>query len=284
LPLIGFAVAIAAALRPVGNRLNRRAVLAGSFVAGVTVLLAFGAKSAVQVRTWRDSVTTWNHCIAVDPRNARAHDVLADNLVRAGRSKEAIAHYEKALEIRPRSIEALGGLATELVTAAEEKFRDPSRAVELARRACELTNWDDQERRHILAGALSALAYELQQKGEFAQAIQNYEKAMRVDAEAPLPMFNLALLLATCPEQKLRRPETAVQLAEHGHRIAKTRDINSFLILAMVYARTGRFQAAASATETALAMAKDSGNTQGVAALQRQLELYEAIARQKGAR
>jgi tetratricopeptide (TPR) repeat protein len=285
LPIMGLALSLAGMLESSASRAPQRVTLrvAVAMSIAMTILTALAVASRLQLNTWSDSVTTWNRCVERNPNNVRAHNVLADNLAREGRIEEAIWHYEKVLEIQPDNLETLGDFATELATVKKE-FRDCSRAVKLATRACELSNWSDDERRGILGLALSARAYELQSNREFAQAIVTYEEALRVYPKGAPAMLNLALLLATCPEERFRRPQEAVRLAERGRRLLKPPDINSLLILATVYARVGRLQSASSATQEAVQMAEEGELKELARQLEQQVERYEQAAAAGGKR
>jgi tetratricopeptide (TPR) repeat protein len=278
LPLAGLVVAIGAALRMAAVRFRLRAVPASWICLGMIVLLALGVRSGFQVRTWRTNRSTWEHCLYVTPGNARAHDCIADMLVREGRFEQAIPHYEKALASRPNAIETLDFYAGQLATQPE--LGDPARAVELATRACELTGWRLSDMRKTLSVAYQSLGAELQQKDEYAEAQKNYENALNVDPNNAEAALNLAFLLSSCPDENIRRPQDAVRFAEWGHRVADPTDLNALLILAVVYANSGRFHSALLATEEAYDLATRRGDAKLAADLERQRELYLELTRQ----
>ncbi|HYW47709.1 MAG TPA: tetratricopeptide repeat protein [Bryobacteraceae bacterium] len=96
IPLMGFFAAVvwgAAAL--VGR--HPRASAAG---AGI-VLAACGMVSWNQARTWRDSVTVFEHALAVTRDNSLAHHDLAVALEARGQRDAAIGHYAEAVRIEP---------------------------------------------------------------------------------------------------------------------------------------------------------------------------------------
>jgi len=281
LPMMGLAVAVAAIVRPLGARYVSRAVPAAVGVAAAALLLVLAAVSSRQVQTWRDSYTAWQRCIDTDADNTRAMNVLGDILAKEGRAQEAFEQYEKVMKISPKSVENLGDYAREL-TLAEGKDRDSRRAVELAAEAYALTGEKCPERRHILVAALCARAVDLQQQGEYAQAIETYGNALRTDPRSPLPSLNLGLLLAICPEARFRSPQEALRLAEGGLRNMKTPDVNAFVILAATYAAVGRYQAAVTATEKAITIAEQSEGQEDPARLRRNLDFYQTLARQDG--
>jgi WD40 repeat protein/tetratricopeptide (TPR) repeat protein len=88
-----------------------------------------------------------------------------------GRFPQALADYEKVLELMPKSGEAHNDLAWFLATCPEQKFLDPKRAVELAQKAVELTKedgnfWNTLGVTHYRAGDCKAAAVALQKSME----------------------------------------------------------------------------------------------------------------------
>jgi Tfp pilus assembly protein PilF len=72
-------------------------------VAGGTIVIVCAVMAHAQVLTWRDSATLWRNALDVAPKNCRAHVGLADALMEAGRSDEAIDHYVEAVRLAPRA-------------------------------------------------------------------------------------------------------------------------------------------------------------------------------------
>lgn len=89
--------------------------------AAVVVVLGFAFAARAQTSYWRDSETLWSHTIAVTEDNYFAHASLADLLMRHGRVKEAIAHSEKALQIRPNDADAQNNLGLAMLQTGETK-------------------------------------------------------------------------------------------------------------------------------------------------------------------
>ena len=84
----------------------------------------------------------------------------------------AAADYEKVVEISPDSAVGQNGLAWLLSTAPDDKVRDGKRALEAAKKACELTNYKN-------GGYLDTLAAAYAELGEFDRAVEWQEKALK---------------------------------------------------------------------------------------------------------
>lgn len=67
----------------------------------IVILVALGARSFVQVWTWRDTPTLFNHVLAADPGNVSANRTLGYLAARQGNIAAAMAMYERALQTHP---------------------------------------------------------------------------------------------------------------------------------------------------------------------------------------
>ena len=275
LPLAGIVLVVGMGLKPLGNALKGRVPSEGRIAAGALAVLVLAAMSTAQVRTWRDSCSMWENCVAVVPGNAYAHGSLAEVLADQRQFKEAIPHYEKALEITPDSIEALDNFAYRLATCHQEELRDYDRAVVLAERGCRLTNWKDLPIRRTLATAYMNSAHALGAEHQYARAIRGYANAMEADPTYGAACFNLALLLATCDDERFRQPDKAVRLAERACELAEHPDSVQLSILAEVYGLVGRFDEAAAKTEKAIQLAESAAdNPEWTDKLRHRLDLF----------
>ena len=109
---IGLYVAFAwGAAHVAGSWPSRRRALAAVAALVVAGLMACAWQ---QTRYWRDSETLWTHTLACTPQNPIAHNNLGLALAGRGQVDEAIAHYRKALEIKPDYAEAHNNLGNAL--------------------------------------------------------------------------------------------------------------------------------------------------------------------------
>src|SRR5208283_2111848 len=106
------------------------------------------------------------------PDFAEAHYRLAQALSQQHKSKEAVFQYREALRLKPDFADALNELAWILATAPDPGLRSGTEAVQLAKRACELT----QNRQAAFLTTLSAHA----ETGRFSDAIATAQKAGEV--------------------------------------------------------------------------------------------------------
>jgi tetratricopeptide (TPR) repeat protein len=273
LPLVGLAIAAAMILRPLVPALAGSRTKVAAAAAGILYLSVLGAVSFVQLGTWRSSLAAWEHCLRVQPDSAKAHDAFADNLLKNRRLDCAIRHYRKALELDPRNRDAFVNLVLQL-TAGSEDVRDYGLGIGLAERYCELTHWKDAELCGTLAIAANNVAVELAGGGDAGHAIHYYNLALKADPDYQAPLFNLALLLAACPDRRWRDAAKAVQLAERACALAERRDPNGLMILAAAYAEAGRAGKAVATNEEAVELAEAAGNEELADQLRRQLERY----------
>jgi hypothetical protein len=97
-PHVGLFVAVAWGLGGLAER--ARLPCAARAAAGALALGALGALTWVQVGYWRNSVTLWEHALAVTADNDRAHQYLAIAYRREGRLEEAALHIAEAARIQ----------------------------------------------------------------------------------------------------------------------------------------------------------------------------------------
>jgi len=64
---------------------------------------------------------------------------LGTAFLQLGRLNEALAHFEKPMEINPLNVEAQNNMALVLATFPETRLRNGTKAIELAERADHLT-------------------------------------------------------------------------------------------------------------------------------------------------
>jgi tetratricopeptide (TPR) repeat protein len=93
-----------------------------------------------------------------------------------GRFADAMKDFDEAIQLAPNYAYAYGSKAWLLATADDQDFIDADKAVDLAKTACELTKWKEDD----LLGTLAA-AYARQ--GDYEQAKKWLNSAMAIDPD-----------------------------------------------------------------------------------------------------
>ncbi|MCE9544769.1 MAG: tetratricopeptide repeat protein [Planctomycetia bacterium] len=137
----------------------------------------------------------------------------ADAYLSLGQQKEAIADYESALKQNPKDSGVLNNLAWVLATSPDEKLRDGKRSIELAKQACEAT---DYKAAHILSTLAAAYA----EAGDYPTAIKWSKKSLDLadDTVRDSLKKELASYQAGKPTRELQNEETDREKAAPGEK------------------------------------------------------------------
>lgn len=274
LPLAGLSLAVAMGLRSLAGARRRRAAAGGVMLVVVVALPVLSVLSARQVQTWRDGLHVWEHSVKVEPHNSYAHCCLADELVHDRQFERAFEEYGIALWLDPQNVDALSNFAWVLATCEDRRLRDYDLAVELADSACRYSERKDHKALHQGAIVHCAAAGDLLGRGQYERAIQHYRTAIDADPDYDLPRFNLAMVLSSCPDEKLRDASEAVLLAERAWELAEDHsDFHRLKVLAQVYAQAGRPEQAVAVLTRAIALAEAAGDVKMTRDLRGRLKL-----------
>jgi len=180
----------------------------------VALLAALAFLTWRQSRLYQDAETCFRAVIAKNPDSATAHNNLGIALVQNGAADEAIAHYQKALELDPayrfahynigaallekgQVDDAIPHLRTLLkmdpnhpkayysLATALAKKGETDQAIAYYERALKLAP--------DFADVHGSLANALLEKGDIDSAIAHYRKAVELDPKNPTAHYNLAV-------------------------------------------------------------------------------------------
>jgi len=129
-----------------------------------------------------EAINEFRAAVQINPAYAEAHRNLAVALFQLGKADEAIPHSEKALALQPSSFSFQDSLAWMPATAPQAPLRNGPRALELASSANQATGGRNARVLHTLAAAYAAT-------GDFANAVQTAQKALRLaEAQSNTPL------------------------------------------------------------------------------------------------
>jgi len=213
---------------------NRQVVLTSvaTCAIAVSIILAYQ-----QTTYWCDSISLWEHALAVTPDNQTAHQNLAAALWTKGRIAESHQH---------------------------------SRAAAIAHARTTLKDYPYDVPTHNDLGVL------LVQNGDVRAGIEQWEVSLQIDPNDGNALNNLAWVLATCPADAIRDGKLAVELAVKATTLPSV-DVPIVLrTLAAAYAESGDFSKAIDTAQHAADLATAQNNTSLLATLRHEIELYQA--------
>ena len=233
LPSFGFCLVIAYLLNEFLGEKRYRYYIYASFAAAV---LFFSLRIVDRNRDWEDELTLWQKTVNTVPQCARAYSnlglanydkamydkaislykkasTIAPNYAQVhfnlglaydkkGMLNEAIAEYEKTISLLPKYAKAYNNLAWIYATSQDEVIRNGNKAVLLATRACELTDFSKAKYLDTLATACAeqgrldkAMAYQVKAVTRSSQREkEQFKKRLQLYPNARIALDNLKVL------------------------------------------------------------------------------------------
>lgn len=128
------------------------------------------AVAHMQLGQYREAVLDFTQALRRS-KDARTHMFRGHAFVELGEYERGLLDLEQAVQMAPKDAQAHNALAWVLATAGTPGFRDGRRAVELAKKANQLSGWVDPAHLDTLAAAYA-------EAGDFAQAVHYQERAL----------------------------------------------------------------------------------------------------------
>ena len=266
------------------------------FSFGILIFGGLGILTWRQSASYRNIETLWLTTINRNPGCWMAEHNLGGRLLEKGDLDGAIAHFERASQLKPDNPETHYGLA--------DSFRrkgDVERAITEAQVSLNLRP-NDLDTQVVLGGALMKkglldeaithfskvieinpnhsvahynLAIALLEKHEIRKAIEHYEKAIAAQPDFQEALTNLAWIFANYPDATIRNGPKAMELAEKANQLTGGTNPLALRTLAAAYASDKSFDKALEISRRALQFAEEQGNAEAAEKIRREMSLYE---------
>jgi tetratricopeptide (TPR) repeat protein len=293
LPLIGIFIILAWGLAELAALSSRRALVVSGAVLALVFLMPATAK---QVRYWKDSQTLFEHTLAVTGHSTVANYILGALADSQGRTDDAMAHFNAAIQDDPGNVKARCGLAFllcdqgRLDDAAAQYYAALRIAPDSAKAHFGLA--EVLLRQHLPDEAMDHYNLALQANPNIAEAhyqlaalcgahhdtgsaINHLQAAIRLAPDWPLPFNNLAWILATQSDPQFRNGPEATKLALRA--VTLTGETPSMLdTLAAAYAESGQFADAVATAQSAVQKAGNSGETNLASEIESHLKSFQS--------
>jgi tetratricopeptide (TPR) repeat protein len=268
LPLIGPVISLVwLASEGIGCRVSSGGQQIPPLLYGVVALLAVSVPLACltrhQLNYWQDTITLFDHAISITADSPSAQFALGVGLERQGEIGKAMVRYRVATAIDRNYGKAYYNMGQVLRKAG--KWQEAADAYLAAARSMP----GDLATQLNLASVLPHL-----NRGK--EAVAHFDEALRIDPASIEGLNNLAWLLSTSPDPRVRDGVRAVELAEQACSLTGSKIPVLLGTLAAAYAEAGRFSEAITAAQRAGAEATQLGDLAGAAKNQELLERYRA--------
>ena len=146
------------------------------------LLIPLAVLTRRQIGVWRDSTTLWRHAVAGAPDSVVARNNLGEVLAAENRLEEAVPHFQRAIQIRPRHAHAHYNLGR-----AYQRLGRTEAAVAPLREAARIEP--------AFAAAHNDLANCYAALGRSQEALDHYRRALSARPDFPDAHYNLGSLL-----------------------------------------------------------------------------------------
>jgi tetratricopeptide (TPR) repeat protein len=226
-----------------------------------------------------DALADFNTSVKLDPQRWRAIHNRGVLLAQSGEFEQAFEDFNRTTELNPDFAKAFSNRAALYTLAGdpEAALRDYQQAVELdpklavaqrgLGRTCHLLGMTGEALEHLDAAvalapqddaALVSRGDLLTDLGYYADAADDYERALAIDGQSADACRSSAWLLATCPDESVRNPRTALERAQLAVRRQRKADAETFNVLAAAHASAGDYEHAVQTIHQAIDLAPAS--------------------------
>ncbi len=182
IPLIGIFWAVVWGFGDLASR--RRFLQIGAALGAAAVLCFFCIRTYTQVFVWENTETLFGHALKVNEKNAVAHCNFGMTLYRKNELDAALNHFQRALEIDPKYLDAANNLGVVLLEMGD--FKEAER---IFRRI--LKAGPDRKRAYLACSNLGLL---YARQGKDREAIDAYTRAIEYRPDSPEAYHRVGLV------------------------------------------------------------------------------------------
>ena len=117
------------------------------------------------------AIQDYSEAIQLDPKDNNAYYGRGVSYVNKGEFDKAIEDFNHLIELEPNSAGPYNEIAWIYATCPKDELRSGAKAVELAKKACDLSGWDD-------SGIVDTLAAAEAEAGQVAEAVKRERQAI----------------------------------------------------------------------------------------------------------
>ncbi len=194
--------------------------------------------------------------------DAVAHNDLGSAYLKGGKLAEAVTHFRKAIDLQPQKSEFLNNLGIALCQQG-----DMDTGLSYIQKATALSP-DNTD-------ITLSYARNLMKAGQWKQARNAYEAGLSRNSDNPYLAFNMAWLLATAPDRRVRDGRKALSIATKIADASRHRNPRILDVLAASHAEQGDYQQAVAVIGKALELAGESGDENLSSLLTSRQQQYE---------
>jgi tetratricopeptide (TPR) repeat protein len=213
---------------------------------GAAVLGACLICTSLQIKYWANSVKLFAHTIAVTTDNYDAYNCLGQSLEKLGHQDEAYNLYAESVRIEPDF--PLGQFNLGMILLEQGRPYDAFPHLKIAAQL--MPNDPDVQFDFGLF---------LSQHGNPGEAMNYFSAALKRHPDFPAALNQLAWILSTSPNFKLRDGKKAVELAERASELTQNKRPDVLTTLAAAYAEIGQFEKAIIVVQQARSFALAEG-------------------------